>query len=66
MLRMQNEYCRNCLSTQRFLDLGASLVCERCTARLYRVADRPAPHPEGQIAAVRAVPESLLREREAG
>jgi hypothetical protein len=34
MLRTRNKYCSNCLSTQRFLDLGASLVCERCSKRL--------------------------------
>lgn len=37
MLRMRNKYCSNCLSTQRFLDLGACLVCERCSKRLERV-----------------------------
>ncbi|MCE9637326.1 MAG: hypothetical protein K8T90_16605 [Planctomycetes bacterium] len=40
MLRMRNKYCSNCLSTQRFLDLGSCLVCERCTKRLERVAER--------------------------
>ena len=39
MLRMRTKYCSNCLSTQRFLDLGSCLVCERCTKRLERVAD---------------------------
>jgi hypothetical protein len=51
VLRMRNKYCSNCLSTQRFLDLGACLVCERCSKRLERVgavqeraaAERPAP-----------------------
>ena len=37
MLRMRNKYCSVCLSSQRFLDLGAFLVCERCTKRLERV-----------------------------
>jgi hypothetical protein len=37
MLRMLNKYCSNCLSTQRFLDLGACLICERCSKRLERV-----------------------------
>ncbi len=36
MLRMINQYCSNCLSTQRFLDLGATLTCERCNKRLER------------------------------
>lgn len=34
MLRMRNKYCSNCLRTQRFLDLGNCLVCERCSKRL--------------------------------
>lgn len=37
MLRMRNKYCSNCLKTQRFLDLGSYLVCERCSKRLERV-----------------------------
>lgn len=37
MLRMRNKYCSNCLRTQRFLDLGNCLVCERCSKRLDRV-----------------------------
>ena len=37
MLRMKNKYCSNCLSTQRFLDLGTCLVCERCSKRLERI-----------------------------
>jgi hypothetical protein len=34
---MRNKYCSNCLATQRFLDLGTCLVCERCTKRLERI-----------------------------
>ena len=37
MLRMRNKYCSNCLRTQRFLDLGGYLVCERCSKRLDRI-----------------------------
>ena len=37
MLNLRNKYCSNCLRTQRFLDLGAYLVCERCSKRLERV-----------------------------
>ena len=37
MLRMRNKYCSNCLRTQRFLDLGTYLVCERCSKRLERL-----------------------------
>ncbi len=40
MLRLLNQYCSNCLRTQRFLDLGSHLVCECCSKRLERV--RPA------------------------
>ena len=36
MLRTENKYCSNCLSTQRFLDAGTCLVCERCSKRLER------------------------------
>jgi DNA-directed RNA polymerase subunit RPC12/RpoP len=46
MLRMHNKYCSNCLRTQRFLDLGSYLVCERCSKRLDRVllsAAKPDP-----------------------
>ena len=49
MLRMRNKYCSNCLSTQRFLDLGACLVCERCTKRLERVTGRAGEAPEGRL-----------------
>ncbi len=38
MLRTQNKYCSNCLSTQRFLDLGSCLICERCSKRLEQEA----------------------------
>jgi len=41
MLRMRNKYCSNCLKTQRFLDLGDCLVCERCSKRLDRVVSAP-------------------------
>ena len=41
MLRLVNRYCSNCLRTQRFLDLGAHLVCVCCTKRL----DRARPEP---------------------
>ena len=41
MLRMCNKYCSNCLKTQRFLDLGSYLVCERCSKRLERIAATP-------------------------
>ena len=45
MLRTRNKYCSNCLSTQRFLDLGACLVCERCSKRLERLETaRELPH----------------------
>jgi hypothetical protein len=37
MLMMRNKYCSNCLKTQRFLDLGSYLVCERCSKRLERI-----------------------------
>ncbi len=52
MLRMRNKYCSNCLATQRFLDLGNCLVCERCTKRLDCVTDRAADRsavPEGRL-----------------
>ena len=42
MLMMRNKYCSNCLKTQRFLDLGSYLVCERCSKRLERIATSPA------------------------
>lgn len=48
MLRMRNKYCSNCLSTQRFLDLGTTLVCERCSKRLELVAV-PADRAEGTL-----------------
>ncbi len=41
MLRMRNKYCSNCLRTQRFLDLGSYLVCERCSKRLDRLVPTP-------------------------
>jgi hypothetical protein len=41
MLRMRNKYCSNCLRTQRFLDLGSYLVCERCSKRLDRILAAP-------------------------
>jgi hypothetical protein len=37
VLKMRNKYCSNCLRTQRFLDLGGYLVCERCSKRLERI-----------------------------
>jgi hypothetical protein len=44
---MRNKYCSNCLSTQRFLDLGTHLVCERCSKRLEVVAvEESAPDEE--------------------
>ena len=48
MLRMINQYCGNCLRTQRFLDLGSYLVCERCSKRLDRVPLTPR-RPDGRI-----------------
>ncbi|MCG3134949.1 MAG: hypothetical protein HMLKMBBP_02410 [Planctomycetes bacterium] len=49
MLETLNRYCSNCLATERFLVLGATLVCPRCSKRLERTpsgddpaADRPA------------------------
>jgi len=36
VLKTRNKYCSNCLRTQRFLDLGTYLVCERCSKRLER------------------------------
>jgi hypothetical protein len=50
MLRMRNKYCSNCLRTQRFLDLGSYLVCERCSKRLERVLPA-APRTDGRIVA---------------
>ena len=47
MLRTRNKYCSNCLSTQRFLDLGASLVCERCSKRLDVVSPEVNQQPPG-------------------
>lgn len=50
MLRMRNKYCSNCLSTQRFLDLGSCLVCERCSKRLEFAeprVERPQVAPPG-------------------
>ena len=48
MLMMRNKYCSNCLKTQRFLDLGSYLVCERCSKRLDRIL--PATHkPEARL-----------------
>lgn len=49
VLRMRNKYCSNCLSTQRFLDLGSCLVCERCSKRLDRIEPVRAPRPEGRL-----------------
>lgn len=53
MLRMRNKYCSNCLSTQRFLDLGTCLVCERCSKRLECHAVTPprdpGTAPEGRL-----------------
>jgi hypothetical protein len=46
---MRNKYCSNCLSTQRFLDLGACLVCERCSKRLERLEPPRPTRPEGRI-----------------
>ncbi len=34
---MRNRYCSNCLRTERFLDLGGFLVCQRCSKRLERL-----------------------------
>jgi hypothetical protein len=51
MLRMRNKYCSNCLRTQRFLDLGSHLVCERCSKRLERVLPA-AERTDGRIVAV--------------
>ena len=48
MVRMRNKYCSNCLRTQRFLDLGSYLVCERCSKRLERTLSGP-QRPEGRI-----------------
>ena len=49
MLRTRNKYCSNCLSTQRFIDLGASLVCERCSKRLEVVDPGMPPRTEGRV-----------------
>ncbi len=49
MLRMQNKYCSNCLRTQRFLDLGVYLVCERCSKRLERLERRPEPAARADV-----------------
>lgn len=57
MLRMRNKYCSNCLSTQRFLDLGICLVCERCNKRLEVVAERPAARDEGRLVVAWSVAE---------
>lgn len=61
MLRMRNKYCSNCLKTQRFLDLGSYLVCERCSKRL----DRILPGPERQDARIVAWVERTEVRREA-
>lgn len=64
MLRMRNKYCSNCLATQRFLDLGTHLVCERCSKRLDVVVPRDADRPrEGRV-----LPwaEPAVAQREAG
>ena len=61
MLRMRNKYCSNCLKTQRFLDLGSYLVCERCSKRL----DRILPAPERADARIVAVVERVETRREA-
>lgn len=34
MLETLNRYCSNCLATERFLVLGATLVCPHCSKRL--------------------------------
>lgn len=62
MLRTRNKYCSNCLSTQRFLDLGASLVCERCSKRLEVVDPGEPARPEG----ARIVPWSERYDRPTG
>jgi len=49
VLRTRNKYCSNCLSTQRFIDLGASLVCERCSKRLEVVDSGLPPRTEGRV-----------------
>jgi hypothetical protein len=48
MLMMRNKYCSNCLKTQRFLDLGSYLVCERCSKRLERIAGATS-HPGAPV-----------------
>ena len=48
MLRMRNKYCSNCLRTERFLDLGGYLVCERCSKRLDRILPTR-ERPEGRL-----------------
>jgi hypothetical protein len=61
MLRMRNKYCSNCLKTQRFLDLGNCLVCERCSKRL----DCVVPAPERADARIVAFVERAEPRREA-
>jgi len=51
VLKTRNKYCSNCLATQRFLDLGTCLVCERCTKRLERVGAAPEQHRGARIVA---------------
>lgn len=66
MLRMKNKYCSNCLSTQRFLDLGTCLVCEHCSKRLERIdkaADRHGAPAAGRLVAAWA--DHAERHREA-
>ncbi len=61
MLRMRNKYCSNCLRTQRFLDLGNCLVCERCSKRL----DCVLPVPQRTDARIVAFAERVETRREA-
>lgn len=61
VLRIRNKYCSNCRATQRFLDLGATLVCEHCSKRLEVLPD--AARPAGRLLAwVRPAADVVARE----
>lgn len=60
MLRMRNKYCSNCLATERFLDLGTHLVCERCSKRLEVVPAGGAGDARGDSSGGAGRPEGRL------
>lgn len=51
MLHRVNKYCSNCMRTERFLDLGDRLVCERCCKVLSRTLPA-APHAAPAVAGI--------------